>query len=394
MSGRATEHGGARRGIGAVTLALALGLSASVGLACSVPVFRYALERWPPSPYELVVFHRGPLDPATEALLQRLDPFATNHVPANVRPHTVDLDGRPPADRLALREQHPSPTLPAAVLRYPRGAPAQGTLWAGPLNETNLLQLLDSPFRQRLVQRLARGDTAAWVLLESGDPRQDDAAARLLQARLDHLQKTLQIAKLEPSDIANRVMSIPEHELKVAFSFLRLSRADPAEALFVRMLLGTEEDLANFKDPVAFPVYGRGRALFALIGEGINAETIDEAGEFLVAPCSCIVKEENPGLDLLLAADWDSLVRVSATDEPPPELTSVASFGSESAPTIRGSTNAGAPPAAVPLAVATPEAAVPVTTVRLAPGLWVLAVAGVLVLVGGMILLLRGKGER
>src|SRR5512136_1886912 len=28
-------------------------------LACSVPVFRYALERWPASPYEAVVFHRG-----------------------------------------------------------------------------------------------------------------------------------------------------------------------------------------------------------------------------------------------------------------------------------------------------------------------------------------------
>lgn len=388
MSAWATEQGGAQRGIGALTLTLALGLSASAGLACSVPVFRYALERWHPSPYELVVFHRGPLDPATEALRQRLDPFATNPIPANVRLHTVDLEARPPADRLALWEQHPSPTLPAAVLRYPRGAPAQGTLWAGPLNETNLLRLLDSPFRQRLVQRLARGDTAAWVLLESGDTRQDDAAARLLQARLDHLQKTLQIAKLEPSDIANRVMSIPEHELKVAFSFLRLPRADPAEALFVRMLLGTEEDLANFKDPVAFPIYGRGRALFALIGEGINAETIDEAGEFLVGPCSCVVKEENPGLDLLLTADWDALVRVSVTDEPPPELTSVASFGSESAPAARGSTNAA------PLAVATPEAAVPVTTVRLAPGLWVLAGAGVLVLVGGAVLLLRGKGDR
>ena len=29
--------------------------------ACSVPVFRYALERWKASPYEVLVYHRGKL---------------------------------------------------------------------------------------------------------------------------------------------------------------------------------------------------------------------------------------------------------------------------------------------------------------------------------------------
>ena len=41
--------------------AVALVLVAVVAEACSVPVFRYALERWQADPYEVFVFHRGPL---------------------------------------------------------------------------------------------------------------------------------------------------------------------------------------------------------------------------------------------------------------------------------------------------------------------------------------------
>jgi len=34
--------------------------AAGVAHACQVPVFRYALERWTPDPYEAFVIHRGP----------------------------------------------------------------------------------------------------------------------------------------------------------------------------------------------------------------------------------------------------------------------------------------------------------------------------------------------
>ncbi|PIW14960.1 MAG: hypothetical protein COW34_07135, partial [Armatimonadetes bacterium CG17_big_fil_post_rev_8_21_14_2_50_66_6] len=47
--------------------------------ACSVPVFQYALERWPADPYEVVVFHRGPLseqDQATAKWLKERDVYA------------------------------------------------------------------------------------------------------------------------------------------------------------------------------------------------------------------------------------------------------------------------------------------------------------------------------
>ena len=74
------------------------------------------------------------------------------------------------------------------------------------------------------------------------------------------------------------------------------------------MLVRCEPDLADRSDPIVFPVFGRGRALLPLIGAGITEKNIQDAAAFLVGPCSCQVKELNPGFDLLLSADWDSLL--------------------------------------------------------------------------------------
>jgi hypothetical protein len=38
--------------------------------ACSVPVFRYALEKWPADAYLTTVFHRGPLTAAQAGLAE------------------------------------------------------------------------------------------------------------------------------------------------------------------------------------------------------------------------------------------------------------------------------------------------------------------------------------
>ena len=55
-------------------------LSATPSWACSVPVYRYALERWWPDPYEVIVFHRGELTEQQQAILKDLTPEALiNH---------------------------------------------------------------------------------------------------------------------------------------------------------------------------------------------------------------------------------------------------------------------------------------------------------------------------
>jgi hypothetical protein len=84
-------------------------------------------------------------------------------------------------------------------------------------------------------------------------------------------------------------------------------------------LLNSESDLRDYKEPMAFPVFGRGRVLYAVVGQGISADTIRKASSFIAGPCSCQVKEQNPGFDLLLSCDWDELVGETFISEPIPE---------------------------------------------------------------------------
>src|SRR5207249_2313709 len=48
--------------------------------------------------------------------------------------------------------------------------------------------------------------------------------------------------------------------------------------------------------------------LLPLIGKGITAENIGGDARFLIGPCTCKVKEQNPGVDLLMVADWEAPV--------------------------------------------------------------------------------------
>ncbi len=90
------------------------------------------------------------------------------------------------------------------------------------------------------------------------------------------------------------------------FSSIEVSRDEASESVLVKMLLGSEPDLAETAAPMAFPVFGRGRVLYALVGAGIKPDMIMKACSFIVGPCACEIKSENPGFDLLLTADWES----------------------------------------------------------------------------------------
>ena len=382
------------RGLGMAILLLTL--SVLTGRACSVPVFRYALERWPASPYEAVVFHRGPLAGSAQALVTRLSgEVFTNAAPANISVQTVDLAAQVAPEMLELWKTHQDSPLPMLVLRYPQGAPAQGEVWSGPLDTNSIAPALDSPLRRRVAQRLLKGDCGVWVLLESGDQGRDNAAASLLQTRLAYLEKAIQLPKLDPDDIANRVISAAESELKVAFSSMRLGRADPAEQVFIRMLLGSEEDLKDQKEPIAFLIFGRGRALFALVGKGINDEMIDEACFFLTGPCSCVVKEQNPGMDMLMAVDWDNEIQpLSSVAEEPPPLTGLTALAQASNTTGATAANASRsnPAPTTSFTNAKADSLVPPgpTNVLIKPAL-LAGFIGLLVLAGGTIWLSRRK---
>lgn len=283
--------------------------TAASALACSVPVFRYALEHWPADPFHVLVFHRGPLSGEQQAALREAE--KKEGARANVLVRTVDLDGEAPEDLRRLFESQKDARAPWMVARFPSSSGIREPVVSQALTPESLAALLDSPARAETARRLASGESAVWLLLESGDKAADDAAEKLLQERLEYLASVMTLPKLDESDIANGLVSVAEEDLRLDFSLLRVSRADAAETALVRMLLLSEEGLDGLDEPMVFPVFGRGRALYALAGAGIRQEMIESAAAFLVGKCSCQVKEQNPGVDLLMTADWDAAAKAS-----------------------------------------------------------------------------------
>ena len=271
-----------------------------VALACNVPVFQYALEFWDTDPYQITVRKQGELTEDQQAaadLLQRAAD-AKGSV-ANVNVTVVEAD-----------EEEGNAPLPGIEVRYPRTVGARPPAWTGELTLDNARAVLDSPARKKIGELLLKRQSAVWVLLDGGDRRLDDEVAATLEKALRRMEQTLELPELTEWEAA-----AGEIATTIDFSMVRLRRDDPAERVFVKMLLGTERDLAGFDDvPMVFPIYGRGRSLYALVNKGINEWTLTSAGEFLVGPCSCVIKANNPGVDLLMSVDWDANVERLAPD--------------------------------------------------------------------------------
>jgi hypothetical protein len=265
--------------------------------ACSVPVFRYALERWAADPLPVVVLHDKALSGEQEKLIERI----RNTRFANARVVLVDVAKG--AEAQFTRDTRIP--LPQIVVNYAEGNKPDAPAWIAPLDTESVAALLDSPLRQEAGRRILAGQSAVWVLLECGDVKKDDQAARLLEAELSRMPRELKLPVPEDA-VAEEILAGSKRPApRIEFSLLRLSRRDAAERAFVSMLLNTEDDLKNYDEPMAFPIFGRGRALEGLIGKGITAENIKSSCAFLIGDCSCEVKRINPGRDMLMAVDWD-----------------------------------------------------------------------------------------
>lgn len=292
-----------------LTLLGTLASFAPTGEACSVPVFRYALERWPPDHFELVVFHRGELTAEAQSVVAWLEKSSAEEMlTANYTLRTVNLENALDSPTQALWQAQRTEELPWLALHYPRATTDGGVAWNGPLTMQAAQRVVDSPLRQKVGERILQGESAVWVFVESGNASKDNAAAERIEAELATLTEELELP--EQTDLSGNVM--PEEQqralgLRLAFSMIRLSRGAADEEVFRSMLLHSEADLATeyASEPMLFPIFGRGRALYALVGAGITSGNIREACEFVTGACSCQVKELNPGTDLLMTVDWE-----------------------------------------------------------------------------------------
>jgi len=286
-------------------------------LSCTTPVFRYALERWPAYLYTVEVVHSGNLNDAQKRALNYLKASSVTGIKANLK--VVEISD-------TKNEKIRKDELPVIRLFYPKEHNRQGLVWQGALSNENVRKLVDSPVRRKAIHQIQKGDAVVWFFLDSGKKSEDNKLAELLKEQLNQLSDELKLSSFA-TDASGKPIDVIIPNNKVKFSMVRVSNTNPAEEIFVKMLLGTEPDLASFHAPLAFPVFGRGRVLYALAGKGIRPELIKTACNAIIGWCSCTIKEENPGTDLLLMADWEKAIGdTSWIQEEIPEITGLSGF--------------------------------------------------------------------
>ena len=230
-------------------LAAVLGLSAAPAVACDVPVFRYALEEFEADPYHFVIFHRGPLAAEAQRQVDSLKATANDKdTLVNITVKLVDL--AVPDDKAKRPKWTPAADAPLPWLAVvPEGGEP---VWEGPLAGQDVQSIVDSPARREVADRFFKGESAVFVLVESGRKADDEAAAKLLQDTLSAMEKSL---SLPPKDDDSEELrsAVP---LRIAFSTLRLRRDDPAEKYLVAILLTLAGETKKEQRPIVFPVFG------------------------------------------------------------------------------------------------------------------------------------------
>ena len=293
-----------------------LGMLTSLAHACSVPVFRYALERWPADYYGAMVIHKGPLSEAENSLLEEFkEGVEQDDAFLNVEVFTKDLADPEAGELDKLLGDLVPEKLPAVALWYPWRMQREPPVLVWDFSAETVTQLLKSPAREEIVKRIIDGDSAVWLFVESEN-------AETNKITLARINEELKAVEIELKEMQEENIDPETEGLVYKFSVMSISRSDPEEKALLEMLMKSEEDLHEHKAlPMVFPMYGQGRALFALIGEGINSENIRDVVGFLTGPCSCQVKSMNPGTDIMMPANWEKAIMdktyVSDEDLPP-----------------------------------------------------------------------------
>lgn len=295
---------------------LLLQISAS---ACNVPVFRYALERWPVSPYRAVVVKATELSKAEKAAYDLLEKAGDgengmlNLVVWNPKKEDLEKSG------LTKLLPEKLPVDATVHLMFPVVTGVDKPFWSGKLTKESVKKIKESSFREKLVKKILEGNSGVFVLMEGGDKKKDNKIAKALDGYIKELLADMELPAGVVQADGNMIGGGPagfdpinqlrsEIPLKLAFTTLRYDRKSDEVMTALLMSLGPEREEPAGNKPMVFAVYGRGRALVPMVGDEINMDNVGGIAYFLTGACSCQMKALNPGTDLLLDHDWDSSV--------------------------------------------------------------------------------------
>lgn len=295
-----------------VAIPLAVLLTAAVAAACDTPVYRYALYNWLPTDYRVYYLYDGDEDPADDAVLTRLN-AASDAEPARINAELTKVNlaahapDHLPEELERWQHRHPDVALPVFAVFSPHG----GELYTGKLEVSDVDAMVDSVARRRAAELLEEGHTTVLILLEADD----EALMADAHEAINEVAQRAATGEIVPRSLGSiDVVEFGDDTRDVlSVAVLSLRRDDPNEEWFVRTLLSVEPDLDEYDEPMVFALYGRGRAMEPFIGPGITAGNLSDCISFLAGACSCEVKEQNPGMDLLMAWDWESAAMAVAS---------------------------------------------------------------------------------
>lgn len=235
-------------------------LAGLISLACTTRVSEWVLLNALPEQYSLIYFHNNSL---TESVISQNKTIGKKAEKANIIFRSVK--------RNDINE-------PYWGLYY------EDRLFSTYKNSTELDNLASSPLREQIAAELMAGKLCVMVYLKTENPEKDAKGRAILQKALD-------------SSPFGKIITLTE-----------LSRNSKEEAHFASMLLNIEDDLKSIQEPMLFGVFGKFKALEPLLGKGISEENIRLMIAYLTAECSCLIKDDLPGTDILFSGSWDNPV--------------------------------------------------------------------------------------
>jgi hypothetical protein len=233
-------------------------IAAILSMACTTKVSEWVLMNSVADKYTLIYYHNGPIPASVTQQHYVLDKMTKT---ANLQFKTVLKEGN--------EKSH-------------YGLYYQNRLIAEYADYNAVSNVAFSALREKVATELMAGKLCVMLFLKSGNREKDEATLQTIKKTVD------------TSPFGNII------------TVLELDRNSVEERHFVNLLLNVESDLKDINEPMLFGVFGRFRTLEPLLAKGISEENINLLINFLTADCSCLIKDDLPGMSILCDVSWEN----------------------------------------------------------------------------------------
>jgi hypothetical protein len=233
-------------------------LAGLLSLACTTRVSEWILLNSIPESYSLIYFHKGALD---DNIKRKHNTLRKIYGPGNIIIGDISQDDI---------------MVPYYALYYNK------RLFAKYNSSADLENLASSPLRKRIAEEIMSGKLCVMLYLKTDNKQKDEKGLNILK---------------------NALNVSPFRDIITVFELSRNSRD---ESHFTSFLLHVEDDLTEIDEPMLFGIFGRFRALEPLLAGGITGENINYMIGYMTAECSCLIKDDLPGTNILYSGSWEN----------------------------------------------------------------------------------------